>query len=201
MAAGTILSHFSGAAVPFWWCSQVRVEKMVFYSVHNSAPTPLLQHTRHKHNTIMYTIRYSVVHTAHRPPLPTHSVASFSSRLITLSQSLFLSIFISTLSLPMSPHPTPPKSLRWSLHPLKLLYFNFGRAYFFNPLQAKSIFQSSCWDGLLLIDHTISSKRDVLWSGLSSLAVGWEVKQERTTLFKPWDSSLLNTIAHILNFF
>ena len=30
-----ILSHFSGAAVPFWWCSQVRVARMVFIAVVN----------------------------------------------------------------------------------------------------------------------------------------------------------------------
>ena len=48
MAAGTILSHFSGASVPFWWCSQVRVEKMVFMAVVNYQTQCRRRHRRQK---------------------------------------------------------------------------------------------------------------------------------------------------------
>ena len=48
MAAGTILSHFSGAAVPFWWCSQVRVAKMVFMAVVNYQTQCRRRHRRQK---------------------------------------------------------------------------------------------------------------------------------------------------------
>ena len=43
-----ILSHFSGAAVPFWWCSQVRVAKMVFMAVVNYQTQCRRRHRRQK---------------------------------------------------------------------------------------------------------------------------------------------------------
>ena len=71
----------------------------------------------------------------------------------------------------MSPHNPPP-------HPKASVeaYFRsscsisiLAGPIFLNPLQSKSIFQTSCRDGMILIKHTITGKRDVLWSGLSSL--------------------------------
>ena len=43
-----ILSHFSGAAVPFWWCSQVRVAKMFFMAVVNYQTQCRRRHRRQK---------------------------------------------------------------------------------------------------------------------------------------------------------
>ena len=66
MAAGTILSRFSGAAVPFWWCSRVRVEKMVFMAVVNYQTQCRRRHRRQKRiekavNVICYCHKMAVV--------------------------------------------------------------------------------------------------------------------------------------------
>ena len=91
--------------------------------------------------------------------------------------------------------PTQPKSLRWSLLPLKLLYFNFGRAYLFESPSSKEYIPN-----LMPRWHDID-KTYYYWQKRCSLKwvkqFGWEVMQERTTLFKPRDSNLLNTYLYV----
>ena len=71
----------------------------------------------------------------------------------------------------MSPHHPPPnpKASVEAYFRSSCCILILAGPIFLNPLQAKSIFQTSCRDGMISIKHTITGKRDILWSGLCSL--------------------------------
>ena len=111
MAAGTILSHFSGAAVPFWWCSQVRVAKMVFMAVVNYQTQCRRRHRRQK-RILKAVMQFTAA--IRRQWLGWRTTASFSSCLCSVRACLLLSPSLSLMAMSrliaMVPSSSPPSA-------------------------------------------------------------------------------------------